>query len=42
MKKMLFTFGAAIFAITMLMPVTAAAQAHHHKRHHKHHHHHHA
>jgi hypothetical protein len=41
-KKMLFTFGAAIFAITMLMPVTAAAQTHHHKRHHKHHHHQHA
>lgn len=43
MKKMFVTFGAVIFAITMLMPVSAAAQTHHHKRHHRaHHHHHHA
>ena len=43
MKKMWFTLGAALFAITMLMPVSAAAQTHgkHHKHHHKTHHHHH-
>jgi hypothetical protein len=40
---MLFTLGSALFAFTMLMPVSAAAQTHHHhKRHHKVHHHHHA
>ncbi|WP_187148824.1 hypothetical protein [Candidatus Korobacter versatilis] len=44
MKKTLFTLGATLFAIAMLMPVSAAAQTHgkHHHHHKGHHHHHHA
>ncbi|ABF41582.1 hypothetical protein Acid345_2581 [Candidatus Koribacter versatilis Ellin345] len=43
-KKTLFTLGATLFAIAMLMPVSAAAQTHgkHHHHHKGHHHHHHA